>query len=222
MVSALESRAAETAGPVEEKFATSSGRWLGWVGVGIGAAMVVLDPLTADDVNVSVILLGVAVAALSWIVMVRPRASAHRHALLLQNMLRDIAIPWPRIERAQVGQTLVVSTTEAETFHGLGVTRSARTQIRETYGTTSLFFNLGGARATGQRVQQSSGPSIAKGEWDGGTYTSYIESRIAGLASRGERGGDPEGVSEPLVSWAPLPVALLVVATVCVVAAFFV
>lgn len=222
MVSTWESRAAEVAGPVEEKFATSSGRWLGWIGVGIGAAMVILDPLTADGVNVSIIFLGVAVAAFSWIVLVRPRASAHRHALLLQNMLRDVAIPWPRIERCQVGQTLVVSTTEAERFHGLGVTRSARTQIRETYGTTSLFFNLGGGRATGQRVEQSQGPSIAKGEWDGGSYTSYIESRIAGLASRGERGGDPERSSDPVVAWAPIPVALLVVALVCVLAAFVV
>ena len=222
MVSAWESRAAEMAGPVEEKFATSSGRWLGWIGVGIGAAMIIFDPLTADEVNVSVIFVGIAVAALSWIVLVRPRASAHRNALLMQNMLRDIAIPWPRIERSQVGQTLVVTTTEAERFHGLGVTRSARTQIRETYGTTSLFFNLGGGRATGQRMPQNQGPSIAKGEWDGGTYTSYIESRIAGLASRGERGGDPERSSDPLVAWAPLPVALLVIAVVCVAVAFFV
>lgn len=218
----LESKAAESAGPLEEKFATSSGRWLGWTGVAIGVAMILFDPLTANSVSLPVILFGVAVVALCWVVLVRPRASAHRHALLLQNMLRDIAIPWPRIERCTVGQTLIVSTTEAETFHGLGVTRSARTQIREQYGSASMFLNLGGGRVTGRRLEQREGPSIAKEEYAAGTYTSYVESRIAGLASRGERGGEPSVLGEPLVAWAPLPVALLVLAVVCVVVGFVV
>ncbi len=129
--------------------------------------------------------------------------------------LRDIAIPWPRIERCTVGQTLVVSTKEAERFHGLGVTRSARQQIREEYGTTSMFLNFGAgaSRPSGRRLSKSTGPSIAKGEWEGGTYTSYVESRIAGLASQGERGERGNGsVSDPVVAWAPVPLSFLVVA----------
>jgi hypothetical protein len=222
-VSALESVAVEAAGPLEEKFATSSGRWLGWIGVGLGVAIVVIDPFTGDTVNVSVLLLGVALACLSWVTLVRPRASAHRDALLLQNMVHDIAIPWPQIERCTVGQTLVVSTVEAERYHGLGVTRSARTQMREEYGRTSMLFNFGGPKTTGQRLRQQSGPSMADGEYVGGTYTSYIESRIAGLASRGERGGSPvapDGPRKPIVAWAPMPVVALVVTVLSLVLAF--
>jgi hypothetical protein len=137
-------------------------------------------------------------------------------------MLRDIAIPWRQIERCQVGQTLVVSTVGAEQYHGLGVTRSARMQMREQYGTTSMFFNFGGPKSTGQRQKQSQGPSVAGGEFVGGTYTSYIESRIAGLASRGERGGDPMDSRRPVVAWAPVPVSLVGVALLSLIAAFVV
>ncbi len=222
MQKAWESKAVESAGPLEEKFATSASRWLGWTGVAIGVAMILFDPLTADSVNVSVLFVGAAVALLSWVIMVRPRASAHRNALLLQNMLRDISIPWPRIERCTVGQTLVISTTEAERYHGLGVTRSARTQMREQYGTTSMFMNFGGgaSRPSGQKLGRSSGPSIAKGEWQGATYTSYVESRIAGLASRGERGSGP--AADPVVAWAPVPIALLALSAGAIVVAFLV
>jgi hypothetical protein len=216
MLSVLESEAVEAAGPEEEKFATSSGRWLGWVGVVIGAAMILFDWMTGDSDGLRIPLIGIGIACFCWVVMVRPQASAHKHALLLKNMVRDIAVPWPLIERCRVGQTLVVTTTEAESFHGLGVTRSARTQMKETYGTTSIF--LGGRSVTGRRVSQEEGPSLARGEFAGGTYTGYIESRIAGLASRGERGADPEHGRAPVVSWAPLPIALLAIGVVALIA----
>lgn len=219
MLSVLQSRAIDPAGPLIEKFATSAGRWLGWLGVGVGVAMIVLDPLSGDTVNVSVVLVGVAVACMSWVVLVRPRVSVHQRGLLMQNMTRDISIPWRRIERCQVGQTLVVSTTEAEKFHGLGVTRSARTQMREQYGTTSMMFNFGG-RATGRRLQQDRGPSVSRGEWEGNTYMSYVESRVAGMASSGERGSSGDPADKPVVAWAPLPVGLVGVSLLCLLVAF--
>jgi hypothetical protein len=216
MLSVLESKAMEAAGPEEEKFAASGGRWLGWVGVAIGAAMVLFDWRTGESPGPTVPLVGIAVAGLCWVILVRPRASAHKGGLLLQNMLRDIAIPWPLIESCQVGQTLVVTTKEAERFHGLGVSRSARSMMREEYGTTSIL--LGGRSVTGQKVKQETGPSMADGEFRGGTYTGYVESRIAGLASRGERGGDPVAGRAPVVSWAPFPIAILGVALAALIA----
>jgi hypothetical protein len=215
MLSALQSQAVEAAGPEEEKFASSAGRWLGWTGVAIGAAMVFLDWLTGES-SVTVQLVGVAVACFCWVTLVRPRASAHKNGLLLENMLRDVAIPWSLIEGCRVGQTLVVTTKEAEHFHGLGVTRSARAQMREQYGTTSIIF--GGRSVTGKQVQKETGPSMAAGEWEGGTYTGYIESRIAGLASRGERGGDPEAGHVPVVAWAPLPLLVMGIGVVALLA----
>jgi hypothetical protein len=218
MVNIPESRAAQAAGPLMEKFATTAGRWLGWFGVAVGVGMVVIEPVTSAQVNVTVVLLGVALVCLCWVSLIRPRASAHERALLMQNMLRDIAVPWRKIERCQVGQTLVVYTTEAERFHGLGVTRSARSLMREQYGTTSILLNFGG-RVSGRRQQERQGPSVAAGEWQGGTYTSYVESRIAGLASTGERGGEGDPDADPVVAWAPVPVTLLVLGAVCVAVA---
>ena len=217
-VTALQSHATRWAGPQLEKFAPSAGHWLGWFGVVIGLGVIVIEPRTSDQVNPKVIFFGIAMASLCWVVLVRPKASARERGLLLQNMLRDVAIPWRRIERCAVGQTLVVTTDEAETFHGLGVTRSARAQMREQYGTSSIL--LGGRRATGRKVQSDSGPSMARGEYQGGTYTSYVESRISGLASSGERGLQGDPAAAPLVAWAPVPVALLAVTLVCVVLAF--
>jgi hypothetical protein len=216
MLSVLESQAVEAAGPEEEKFAGSAGRWLGWIGVAIGAAMVFLDWMTGESSGLTVPLIGVAVACFCWVTLVRPQASAHKNGILLQNMLRDVAIPWQLIEGCRVGQTLVVTTKEAERFFGLGVTRSARSQMREEYGTTSIMF--GGRSVTGKRVQKETGPSMAAGEWEGGTYTGYIESRIAGLASRGERGGDPVAGHTPVVAWAPLPIVVLGVGVVALLA----
>ena len=220
MFHGLQSAAATKAGPLLEKFATSSGRVLGWFGVALGVVMVVAEPFTADQVNAVVILVGIAVACLSWVTLVRPRASAHERGLLMQNMLRDVTIPWSRIERCRVGQTLVVSTNEAETFHGLGVTKSARSQMREQYGTSSILFNFGSRR--GHKLNAEGGPSMARGEFVGGTYTSYVESRIAGLASAGERGSDHDPNAKPVVSWAPLPLLLLGAALVCAVLVFLV
>ena len=151
MLSVLESQAVEAAGPEEEKFAGSAGRWLGWTGVAIGAAMVFLDWMTGEWSGPTVPLIGVAIACFCWVTLVRPQASAHKNGLLLQNMLRDVAIPWQLIEGCQVGQTLVVTTKEAERFFGLGVTRSARSQMREEYGTTSIIFGGRGAPAGGCR-----------------------------------------------------------------------
>ncbi len=212
-MSALQSAAVDRAGPLLEKFATSSGRVLGWFGVALGVVMVVAEPITADSANSVVILVGVALACLSWVTLVRPRASAHERGLLMQNMLRDVTIPWSSIERCRVGQTLVVSTKEAETFHGLGVTRSARAQMREQYGTSSILFNFGSRR--GHKLNTEGGPSMARGEFVGGTYTSYVESRVAGLASSGERGSGQGQDAAPVVAWAPLPLLLLGVAVVC-------
>jgi hypothetical protein len=215
MLSVLESEAVRAAGPEEETFAGSSGRWLGWTGMAIGVAIVVLDWTTGESAGPRIPLFGFALAGLSWVTLVRARASAHKYGLLLQNMLRDIAIPWPLIERCRVGQTLVVTTKEAESFHGLGVSRSARAQMREEYGTTSILF---GGRSAGNKVKQEAGPSFADGEFHGGSYTGYVESRIAGLASQGERGREPIAGRQPVVSWALVPIAVLVVSVVALIA----
>jgi hypothetical protein len=213
MTTSLHSAAVESVGPQIEKFATTSGRLLGWFGVAVGAAMVIIDPLTSAEPNRVVIVLGIAFGCLSWVSLVRPQASAHQRGLLMRNMARDIAVPWRRIERCAVNQTLQV-VTEHRTYHGLGVVRSARSIMREQYGRTSILTGLGSKLM--ERTPGPSGPSVSRQEAQGGTYTSYVESRIADLATR----GDHDDPAEPMVAWAPVPVALLLIAAVCIVLAF--
>ena len=73
--------------------------------------------------------------------------------------------------------------------------------------------------ASGRTVKQTSGPSMAAGEWQGDSYMSYVESRIAGLASSGERGSTGDESALPVVAWALVPVAMVALAAVCVLVA---
>ncbi|MBA3310671.1 MAG: hypothetical protein H0U28_11585 [Nocardioidaceae bacterium] len=130
-------------------------------------------------------------------------------------MARDTFIPWSKVERCAVHQTLQVATPEGM-FHGLGVSRSARSLIKSDKTVSAMqmrgtgFLGFGGGGGVG--VGSSTNPSRrANEEASGGDYTDYISSRILDLARRGK---DVEG--ETAVAWDPVPVTAVVVAAVCV------
>ncbi|MEP6665378.1 MAG: hypothetical protein ABJA81_02920 [Nocardioidaceae bacterium] len=214
MVSPISNAAVEAAGPEIEKFASSSGRGLGWTGIAFGVALALGAALTETAANRGLLFGGLAVACLSWVTMVRPRASAHKRALLLRNMVRDTAIPWARIQRCAAHQTLQIRTDD-KVYHGLGVTRSARTIMREDLGATPLTTGIA-SKLFRSTPPDPSGPSLAKQEQTGGTYTGYVESRISGFVAS----GDKTDMSQPVVALAVVPLVVLVVAAVCLVLAF--
>lgn len=207
----MSNAAVEAAGAEVERFASSSSRWLGFTGIGVSAVLAV-GALASDPAgNRQLILAAFAVAALSWVCLVRPVAAAHQHGLLMRNMVRDVTVPWSQVRRCAVNQTLQV-VTDDDVYHGLGVTRSARTIMREQYGRQSMVAGFGSrlistateTRDDSLRVHQ------ANQEQSGRTYTAYVESRIRDLAS--EAGSDER---TPVVALAVMPVALLVAAAVC-------
>ncbi len=214
MVSTPGNAAVDAAGPKIEQFASSSGRFMGWVGVGVGLVVAAGAALTETADNRGLIFGGIALAGITWVTMIRPRASAHQRALLLRNMVRDTAIPWARIQRCATNQTLQVRTDE-KVYHGLGVTRSARRIMIEDRGAVPITTGIVSKFARTSPTEPS-GPSLAKQEQLGGTYTGYVESRINGLVAS----ADKTDASQPVTAVAVVPLITVVVSAVCVVLAF--
>jgi hypothetical protein len=204
------------AGPVVEKFASSIGQWLGFFGIAFGVVTAGAAALDDPPENWQVFLFGLAVIALSWVTLVRPSVALHQHGVLLRNMMRDSYVPASKIERCRTSQTLMIRTA-TQTFHGLGVSRSARSIMREQRGPnrgmmSALGGMSGGFGAGGPATPEPDGPQrrFANEEVEGPTYQSYVESRIEQVAHDAQ----PDD-REPVVSWAVVPVATVALAVVC-------
>ncbi len=211
----MESAAHAAAGPVVERFAPSAGRFLGYAGAVVGLVLAIGSAVAGVAANRGVLCFGVAVACLAWVVLIRPVAAAHENGVLLCNMLRDTFVPWSRIERLQILQTLQVVTPEA-TYHGLGVTRSARTMMKETRRPSAPVFGIGGGMFG--RGYTPSDAELRAAQHGGGTsYQAYVESRLQDLATTRQAGASP---AQPVVSLAPLSVVAMAVAAICVALIF--
>lgn len=229
----MKTTAAADAGPLREKFAAPAGRYLGYVVV-VAAAVVILFGLATDARgSLPVALFAVAFSLLAWVVLIRPSAAAHEQGMLLTNMMRDIFVPWQIIRACRVSQTLQI-VTEQRTYHGLGVSKSARQQRRESrrnrpggdkapigpalfgvghlISTTSPF----GRRDHDDRGAQAEAISRAKQEQEGGSYFEYTEQRVSVLAHSALASATPPATTSPRVSWALLPALALVTAAACV------
>ena len=205
--------AAEAAGPETEKFSPSSGRWLGFVSAAVGLLMTISALVTDATGNRDLALAGIAIALVSWVVIIRPQVAAHEHGVLLTNMVRDTFVPWASIRGCKAAQTLQVETDD-QTFHGLGIGRSARSLMRQRRGGRSgATFGLGSGGLFAPSRIPTSQPhhelvtAVA--------YVDYVESQIT---DRAGRSGD--GESGPVVAWSPLPLVALALAAACVLLIF--
>jgi hypothetical protein len=205
----------DAAGAEEERFSGTSGRLFGWVGVAAGVAICLLA-VAGDPVRErKTVYVAVVLAAVSWVVLVRPSVSSNANGVVLRNMLRDTFVPWSKIERCRVLQTLQIATEDQQRFHGLGVSRSARSMVKKTYGRTSLmlpgvvFGRVGGALDTARKAPDR---PMSERVQDGVVYQDYVEDRISTRARQ-----SPEDELEPVVAWSMLPLAALAVAIVLLV-----
>lgn len=166
--------------------------------------------LSDPTANRGLALFSVAMSLIAWVVLIRPRVVAHANGVLLRNIVRDTLIPWSCVERVKVLQTLQV-VTPTQTYHGLGVSRSARSMLRESRGqVTPGFFGVGSSGVFG-RSYPAEARSTAAQQQVGGTYQAYVESRLRDFA----KGKANVAAAQPVGSWAVLPLAALVVAAVC-------
>ncbi len=199
----VSSTAREAAGAEVERFASPPGRLLGLfimvAGAVIGVLVVAQQPAEGRGFG----FLCTAVVLVAWVVMVRPAVAVHEHGVLLTNMLRDTFVPSSKIERCRSTQTLRIAA-DGQTYQGLGITRSARSMMKENRtARASLFGGQAGADyLTAHR--------FANEEQTGGPYAEYVESRIEQLASDAKP--DARG---PVVSWAWPSAAALALALAC-------
>ncbi|MBA2699633.1 MAG: PH domain-containing protein [Nocardioidaceae bacterium] len=207
--------ALDNAGPLVEKFAATGGRMLGYAAGG-SLLVVALGAAISDPVVNRQLALGcVGVALLSWVALVRPMVAVHARGLVLRNMVRDICVPWSLIERCKVNQTLQVVTPDRQ-FHGLGVSRSARSIIRADKTTSKMqmrtpsFLGIGGA---GGGAQDSTLSRRANQEASGGSYTDYVASRVLDMARRGKKNDEAGAVA--VVAWDWLALGALALAVAC-------
>lgn len=203
----MANEAGDAAGPVVESFSPLAGRVLGYVAVGAGILLALGSLLADPAANQGLILFSVAMCLVAWVVLVRPLVVAHANGVVLRNMVSDTFIPWSCVERAQVLQTLQVVTPK-KVYHGLGVSRSTRSMMREARQAQAApgFFGAGRSYSaeTGAAAQPQAGSS----------YQAYVESRLHDLAAMED--GEPEGTAaQPVVSWAALPLAALALAATC-------
>jgi Bacterial PH domain len=214
--------AVEAAGPQVEKFATPAGRILGYVVVG---AAVVLSLLAVNSQGTGALgLIGfcVAFSALAWVMLIRPRVTAHRNGLVLRNMLRDTFVPWATIKSCRVAQTLQIGTRD-KVYHGLGVTKSARQVTREqrkrgsrktVFGPNLGFSSLASAPTISADPDEGMTVDKAKEEHIGGSYFTHTEQRIETLALQG---ASKTAGEQPKVVWDPVAIGGVVLAALAVV-----
>jgi hypothetical protein len=214
-VGPVSNAAVDAAGAEDERFSGTNGRLFGWVGVAAGVAMGLLA-VTGDPVrDRKTVYVAVVLAAACWVVLIRPSVSSNANGVVLRNMLRDTFVPWSKIERCRVVQTLQIATEDAQHFHGLGVSRSARSMVKKSYGRTSLILPgmmLG-------RVGQSLDPApkapdrpVSQRVQEGVAYQDYVEDKISARARQ-----SPDDELQPVVAWSLLPLAALVVSIVLLV-----
>jgi hypothetical protein len=206
----------DAAGAEEERFSGTSSRVFGWVGVAAGAAICLLA-VAGDPVRErKTVYVAVVVAVVSWVVLVRPSVSSNANGVVLRNMLRDTFVPWSKIERCRVVQTLQIATEDQQRFHGLGLSRSARSMVKKSYGRTSLMVPgvMFGRAGRGLETATPKAPDrpMSQRVQDVVVYQDYVEDRISARARQ-----SPDDELEPVVAWSLLPVAALAVAIVLLV-----
>lgn len=211
---------ARAAGPVVESFAPLSGRVLGYLAVAAGLLLVVGSLLSDPAANRGLIFFGVAMGLVAWVVLIRPLVVAHQNGVLLRNMVRDTFVPWGCVERTRVLQTLHVVTPE-KVYHGLGVSRSARSVAKESRRghapPSPGFFGVGSSGIFGRSFPAET-ESLHVQHSVGGTYQAYVESRLQDFVAAKTRTGASTAQAasdEPVTSLAALPLAALGLAACC-------
>ncbi|MGZ4438547.1 MAG: hypothetical protein ACXVW0_08625 [Nocardioides sp.] len=207
-------RSASRPKPVE-RFAPTSGLFLGWAGLAFAAVAVVWVAFEVHTVTGLRVGLGAAVFALVvWMTQLRPRAAAYPRDLVLRNSVRDTHIPLHAVEEVTVRQSLQVYA-DGRRHVCIGIGRSAREQLK----------------ATRRRRQQTMGFSSRWQEFKGKaemaglderamTYATFVETRIDELAEQARkeqvRDSRPSDVRR---TWAWPEVGALAVTTVAFVVA---
>ncbi len=182
-------------------FKPTSGALVGWVS--IVSAAVIAGYLAAVEPTVStvrVVIVLAAVALVSWMALLRPRAVAYRDRLVLRNIVRDTTVPLARVDIVTIRQTLMVWVGE-ERYVCVGIGRSARKLLkRRSRGAMSVL----GVEQADDRLGH-----VQVAELDtSGDYHTFVENQIFELARAARRDRLGEGLTVE-TSWARTELVVL-------------
>jgi hypothetical protein len=191
---------------VVERFQPTSGRFTGWLAVGLSAALVVAGVAYLDDgFPAWVAAAGLLVGVLAWAAMLRPALWVTEEHLVMRNLADTVHIRLAAIEEMAVRQVLAVRAADRR-FVSTVVGRSWRKAMvaRRTHGADD-------------------------GPRDGMAYADWAEHRLHELVDGARKGaGVRPGSQQQLALPDPvrrepdlLPLALIVTSCVLLLVSFF-
>lgn len=119
-----------------EKFGSSSGRVLGWIGLAFGvfAVVMVLQDWPSRSALASLLIV-LLVMVVVWSVMLRPAVFLDEATLRLRNGFSDVRIPLASVDAVVIRQVLVVHTKDGgPSFRSTALTRTRREMMRHDTG----------------------------------------------------------------------------------------
>ncbi len=125
---------AETATP--QSFRQTQALAIGFVTMVSCALLVVLGLFSSAGLSVGDVTWPLSLALLAWALFVRPRVVIRKDAVLLQNLVRDVQIPWDRIDATQARWNLRVVTGGGATYGSWAISkqRPPRSGLRSMSG----------------------------------------------------------------------------------------
>jgi hypothetical protein len=197
-----------------ERFKPTSGALLGWTGLVCAAVAIVYCAFAVHTVTGLRVALGAAVAAVViWLTQLRPRATAYPHHLVLQNVVRDTAIPLGAIEEVSVRQSLqVYAQDRRHVCIGIGEPLREELKRRRRHQQSLLGSSRWGEFAA--RAERAAPDQTAM------SYPTFVVTRIEELVDEEKRslaGRDPGRVNR---AWAWPELAVLAGTGIAFVASF--
>lgn len=184
---------AEAPKPVRQSFNVA----IGWLGVAIGVLLV--GGGLASSGGRSMGFFGVALAVVSWCVMVRPSIRFDVDHVEVRNVIRDVILPWEGISHAKSRGSLV---------------------IHDNDGVRTTVWAIGSQKASRRHDGEDEGgyPTVSFRPMPGTLAQAPRSSGALAEALNAEAVDNPVDVpARREVHWALGPAVLMAVACVCVV-----
>jgi hypothetical protein len=206
--------------PVEQ-FRPTTGAFAGYAGLGIALVAVVYCAVAVHTVvGLRIALAAMFAAVVVWVTQLRPRATAYPATLLLLGSLRDIWIPYRRIDEVALGHALNI-WADGRRYVCIGIGLSLVTDMRQRAKKQREPSLLSSSRARefSEKAEMAAPDQTAMG------YHTFVVTRIEELVehARKEAARSGDGTEPPEVrrSYAVPEIATLVVTGVAFVVTLF-
>jgi hypothetical protein len=199
-----------------ERFKPTSGFLLGWTGLVCAAVAVVYCTFAVHTVTGLRVSLGALFAAVVvWLTQLRPRASVYPHHLVLQNFVRDTAIPLGAIQEVSVRQSLQVYA-EDKKHVCIGIGEPVREELKRRRRKQQSMLGSSRWHEFADKAERAAPDQTAM------SYATFVATRIEELVDeekRSLRGSDPDKVNR---AWAWPELAVLAVTGFAFVLSFLI